>query len=460
MPAVHIAAQIADHLDLSLDLDPNLGRRAALEDALRRAVGAGRLAAGTRLPSTRALASELGLARATVVGAFEQLVAEGYLAAQHGSGTVVAEVGRPTLPPDATAASRPALLRDLLPGEPDHGSFPRAQWSAAVRRVLATSPDDLFAYDDHRGSPALRAALASYLARTRAVVTDPARIVVFGGYGAALALLAATFHRLGITRVAMEDPCLPPHARVVAAGGPQVVPIQVDERGMRVQDLDDEGAAVCTPTHQFPMGVALAPARRTALVAWAREAGAWIVEDDYDGEFRYDRQPVGALQGLDPDRVIYAGTASKSLAPGLGIAWMVLPPALVEPVIETKRLRRPAVSTIEQAALADFIERGTLDRHVRRMRTTYRRRRDALLDVLRPHFDVVGPAAGLHLTALTDREDELRERAASRSIALFGIGDHVIGEQTQRGLVIGYSRSPAHAFPAALERLASVLEDA
>lgn len=440
-------------VDIALDIDMTRGRQAGIEDAIRRAVLSGRLHAGTAVPASRALAAELGLARATVVGAYEQLVAEGYLVARRGSGTVVADVHVPSAPPPSRQAVRPRILRDLLPGEPDHGAFPRGQWLGALRRVLLSSPDDLFAYDDHRGSPALRSALAGYLARSRAVVADPAHIVVFNGYPSAISTLTATLHGLGVDRVAMEDPCLPPHVRVVAASGVEVVPVPVDDDGLRVGDLDAVGAVICTPTHQYPMGVALAPHRRAALVTWAREAGAWVVEDDYDGEFRFDRHPVGALHGLDPDRIVYAGTASKSLAPGLGIAWLVVPPVLVEPLLETKRLRRPAVSTIEQAALADFITTGRFDRHVRRMRTRYRRRRDAMLAVLAPRFDVIGVSAGLHLTVLTDREDELVERAAAESVALSGIGDHVIGDQARRGLVIGYSRSAAHAYPAALERL-------
>ena len=447
-------------MDLALDVDPALGRRAGLEDALRQAVVSGQLAAGARLPSSRALARELGVARATVVGAFEQLVIEGYLVAEQGSGTRVAAIASMGDEHVATEIERRVLHTDLLPGEPDLGSFPRSQWASAVRRVLTTSGDELFSYGDQRGRRELRVALAAYLARARGVDAHPDRIVVVPGYSAAMPLLADAFSALGIDRVAVEDPCLPPHARALASAGQQVVAIPVDDGGLLVQDLGDEGAVICTPTHQYPTGVALSPARRGALVAWARETGGWIVEDDYDGEFRYDRHPVGALQGLDPSRVIYAGTASKSLAPGLGLAWLVLPPALVEPVVSARRLRRSAVSAIEQAALADFIETGRLDRHIRRMRAIYRRRRDAVLEILAPHFEVIGVSAGLHVTAVTDRERELVERAAKRSIVLFGIGEHVLAERAMSGLVIGYSRAAAHEWPASLERLASVVEDA
>ncbi len=286
---------------------------------------------------------------------------------------------------------------------------------------------------------------------------------MFGGFASALSILAATFQRLGLDRVAIENPCLPPHARVIAGAGSRLVPITVDGDGIQVTELGDERVVVCTPAHQYPMGVVLSPARRAALVDWARTRDAWIVEDDYDGEFRYDRRAVGAMQGLDPERVIYGGTASKSLAPGLGLAWLVLPPMLVDPVLETKRSRRPAVSTIDQAALADFIASGGLDRHIRTQRLAYRRRRDELVRLIAeraPWLDVTGIAAGLHITALLHDRDErvVIDAARRRSVALFGIGDHCIGTPARAGLVVGYSRSPAHAFPAALDRLAGVLD--
>jgi GntR family transcriptional regulator/MocR family aminotransferase len=433
-----------------------------VEQALRQAIVSGGLTPGTRLPSSRALASELGCARATVVAAYEQLVAEGYLLAAAGSGTTVASVRVPA-PIGATESPSP-YFTELLPGEPDPSSFPRQAWAASLRRVLHTSPDSMLRYGDRRGSAELRIALASYLARSRSVVVDPSRVVIFGGFASALSVLATTFHRLGVSTVAIEDPGLPPHRGVIAASGPSVVPAPVDDDGVRVDQLGSAGAVVCTPAHQYPMGVVLSAARRAALVEWARDRDGWIVEDDYDGEFRYDRRPVGAMPGLAPDRVVYGGTASKSLAPGLALAWLVLPPSLLEPVLETMRLRRDAVSSIEQAALADFITSGRLDRHVRAQRLHYRRRRDVMVQLLRdnaPWLEVTGVSAGLHVTAFVrDRDErEVIERAAARSVALFGIGNHSLLAPPRQGLVIGYSRSPAHSFPHALEMLASVLAD-
>ncbi|MEY2427016.1 MAG: GntR family transcriptional regulator / MocR family aminotransferase [Actinomycetota bacterium] len=448
-------------MDVLLEVGPGRTRAAAVERALRRSILSGQLAPGTRVPSSRELASELGCARATIVAAYEQLAAEGYLLAAGGSGTTVATV-RTTLPTSATASPNP-FFTELLPGEPDPSSFPRQAWAAALRKVLHSNPDSLLRYGDRQGLTDLRVALASYLARSRSVVVDPSRVVIFGGFASALSVLATTFHRLGISRVAVEDPGLPPHKVVIAASGPTIVPIPVDDDGLCVGELGEERAVLCTPAHQYPMGVVLSAARRVALIEWARERDGWIIEDDYDGEFRYDRRPIGARQGLDPDRVVYGGTASKSLAPGLGLAWLVLPPMLLEPVLDTMRLRRDAVSSIEQAALADFIASGRLDRHVRAQRLHYRRRRDAMMAVLAdkaPWLEVTGVSAGLHVTALLGDRDEAEVigQAARRSVALFGIANHSTAAPMRHGLVIGYSRSAEHAFPQALETLATVLD--
>jgi GntR family transcriptional regulator / MocR family aminotransferase len=321
----------------------------------------------------------------------------------------------------------------------------------------------LFKYGDRRGLTELRVALAGYLARSRSVVVDPTRVVIFGGFASALSTLSTTFAALGIARVAVEDPGLPPYVKVVGAGDVEIVPVPVDDDGICIDDLGDERAVLCTPAHQYPMGVVLSATRRARLIEWAREHDAWIVEDDYDGEFRYDRRPIGAMQGLDPDRVVYGGTASKSLAPGLGIAWLVVPSSLLEPVLDTKRLRRDAVSTIEQAALAEFIASGHFDRHIRSQRLHYRRRRDSLLRLFASRtdlLDVTGVSAGLHVTAFVrDRDErEVLDIALQRGIAMVSLGNHRIALPHRHGLVIGYSRSPTHAFPAALDALEGVLD--
>ena len=215
-----------------------------------------------------------------------------------GAGTTVASVGTPV----ALDTPEPAVgvFTELLPGEPDPSSFPRRAWAASVRKVMQLSPDSLFTYGDRRGLTELRVALAGYLARSRSVVVDPARVVIFGGFASALATLSATFAALGIARVAVEDPGLPPYVRVIGAGGVEIVPVPVDDDGICIDDLRDARAVLCTPAHQFPMGVVLSATRRARLIQWARQHDAWVVEDDYDGEFRYDRRPIGAMQGLDP----------------------------------------------------------------------------------------------------------------------------------------------------------------
>ncbi len=454
-------------LILELDLTRPRGRQARLEVALRDAVRGGRLPAGTRLPSSRAFADQLGVARSTVVSAYEQLVAEGYLRARQGSGTEVAPL------PTAAAVERPptsspnSVSLDLVPGEPDRSLFPRAAWLAAGRRALDGPDDDLFGYGERRGHPGLRASLAAYLGRARAVVTDPGHITVLAGMTAALGFLAEALRATGVERVAVEDPSLPPLRQLFSDAGLVTVSVPVDDEGLSVASLElaDVGAVLVTPAHQYPLGVTMSPARRAALLDWARRIGGWVIEDDYDAEFRYDRQPVGALQGLDPERVVYAGTASKSLGAGLRLGWLVVPPDLLTP-LDRAIGRRGAVSSVEQATLAAFIDAGELDRQIRRARAIYRGRRDVLVERLRtdvPDLTLSGIAAGLHLTALLPAagpsEAELVRRAARRSVALFGLGSHWCGDARGEGLVLGFGRPPQHRFPAAVDQLIAILRE-
>src|SRR2546428_3843151 len=301
---------------LQLTLDPRGGRRDALESSLRAAIRAGRLAAGARLPSTRALAIDLGLARGTVVEAYAQLTAEGYLEARHGAGTWVAGValGAPDVAARAQRTAR-ASRYCFHPGLPDLTAFPHAAWASALRRGLREAPAASLGYGDPRGRPELREAIAAYLARARGAVADPELIVICAGFRHGLSLVARSLRG----RVAMEDPCLETHREVAAAAGLRVVPLAVDSHGARTDLLDATRAvaAVLAPAHQFPLGAVLHPERRAAAVAWARSTGGLLIEDDYDAELRFDRPPVGVLQSLDADHVAYGGTVSKTLAPGL-----------------------------------------------------------------------------------------------------------------------------------------------
>ncbi|SCG58306.1 MocR-like pyridoxine biosynthesis transcription factor PdxR [Micromonospora inositola] len=456
-------------VDLHLELDATGGRRAGLERALRAAIRDGRLPPSTRLPATRALAAELGVARGTVSAAYDQLVAEGWLVARVGAGTEVSPQ-RPAVPPGPAPAPATAPPRyDLRPGSPDVGAFPVAAWLRSTRRALATAPATAYGYGDPRGRPELRAALAGYLGRARGVLADPERIVVTTGYVQALVLLTTVLRDAGQPVLAMEDPGLPFHREVVRRQGGRVVPLPVDDRGARTEllgagELADVAAAVVTPAHQYPSGVTLHPARRHALTGWARDAGALVVEDDYDGEFRYDRQPVGAVQGTAPEQVAYVGTAAKTLGPALRLAWLVLPARLVEPVVEAKRHLDVQTEVVGQLALADLIDSHGYDRQVRTVRRHYRQRRDLLLDRLGGRL-AGGVSAGLHAVVPLPRggptEAEVLARAAARGLALAGLdphGHHPGGHPP--GLVVGYATPPSYAYPAALEALTEVLRTA
>jgi GntR family transcriptional regulator/MocR family aminotransferase len=462
---------IAAGPDLLVELDPALGPRAALERWLRQAVRSGRLQSGTRLPSSRVLARDLGLARGTVSEAYRQLVSEGYLAARQGAGTSVAPalIRLPIPTPPEPSAAQPRA--DFRPGAPNLSSFPREPWLAATRRVLAGASSEVFGYGDPRGRPELRHALADYLGRARGVLVRPDLLVICSGYTQGLGLLCQALHECGATAVALEEPSLPDYPRIVARQGLQAHPLPVDDAGARVDLLEDlpVDAVVLTPAHQTLLGVTLASTRRAAVLTWARQAGTLVIEDDYDGEFRYDRQPVGALQGLDPDRVVYAGTTSKTLAPGVRLAWLVLPPWLLEPVVEAKRLADRHTTTLDQLVLAELIESGGFDRHLRRSRLRYRRRRDRLRAAIAervPALRLEGIAAGLHaVTLLPGRgptEQQALAHAASRSVALERLSRfywHTANDPSTHGLVIGYARPPEHGFAAALDILTGVLAD-
>ncbi|MDX3380345.1 PLP-dependent aminotransferase family protein [Streptomyces niveiscabiei] len=384
---------------------PARTRGRAVRQALREAIRTGRLAAGTRLPSSRDLAADLGVSRGLVTEAYEQLTAEGYLRSGRGAGTWVGDAVRAAAPRARDRAPRsPAARADFVPGSPDLSLFPRAAWSAAQRAVLAGLPHQDLGYPDPRGLPRLRTALAALLTRRRGVVADPERLIVVSGVAQALTLLGGAFHARGIREVGVEDPGSPPHAALYAGAGLGVVPLPLDDGGLALGPLRHARvrAVVTTPAHQFPTGIAYAPQRRARLLEWARAVDGFVVEDDYDGDFRYDRDPVGALQGLDPERVAYTGSVSKSLAPGLRLGWLLVPEALAEDVIERKRTADLGHPALDQAVFARFVERGDHDRHLRRCGRAYRERRDTLLASLADHFpgtEVSGIAAGLHVIA-------------------------------------------------------------
>ena len=393
--------------DLFLPRPPEAGAGKALRltQQLRAAILSGQLAEGERLPPTRVLAADLGISRSVVVQAYSDLVADGYLEARQGAGTRVR--GRAAAPEPAedvapaTLLQTPAAIR-LLGGLPDPRLFPRARWLRHYRAALAAIPDGELSYPDHRGAPDLRRALSAHLGRVRGVLADPDRVLVCGGVTQGVALIGRALHRTGARRIAVEDPCFAPHRSALALTGLTPVPIPVDDRGLDVDRLaeHDVAAVLLAPAHSFPAGATLDRDRRDALLAWARQADALVIEDDYDADLRYDRTPIGALQGQAPQHVAYLGSASKTFSPALRLGWIVAPPDLRAALEQEKRHDDMGSSLIEQLAFARLVHSGDLARHLRRTRPVYRRRRDAVIAALArqlPDAVPAGAAAGLHL---------------------------------------------------------------
>ena len=436
-----------------------------LEGQLREAIRTGRLRAGERLPSSRALAAQLGLSRGLVLDCYRQLRAEGYLTTHAGSATRVAAGARvPGLPaePDVT----PRLAVDFIPNLPDLTSFPRRDWAWALRESSTRATAGELGYGEPRGSQLLREVLAAYLRRVRAAAADPAHIVVCAGFAQGLNLILRALARGGLTQVAIEDPGDLYNSEVSQRTRVEVVPVPIDEKGIVVEALAATRvrAVVLTPTHQAPTGVVLAPERRHELLDWASERDATIIEDDYDAEFRYDREPVGTLQGLAADRVALIGTASKALAPALRLGWIVCPPALVEAVADEKRLADRGSPGLDQLALALLIESGRYDRHLRRMRAIYAGRRAVLARTLAEHAPEVGLgglAAGFQAVArLPEHLDEQAVVAAARtrSIGLYGMSEfRSSGATRPPELVLGFGNLSEGAIERGIAAISDLL---
>jgi GntR family transcriptional regulator/MocR family aminotransferase len=439
---------------------------AQLERELRDAVRSGRLKPRTQLPSTRALASELGISRGLVVAAYAQLGAEGYLRLRRNAPPLVAAIGAQD--PPRTLAADPYWRYNLRPDLPDFGAFPRDEWLTSYRAALKAAPDRELAYGDVRGVAALRETLVSYLGRARGVVGDAEHTFVCGGFAQAIGLVGGILVRAGRRRIAVEDPGHAVIRELVARSGVEPVPIPVDDEGIDVDGIARAApdAVMVTPAHQFPTGVVLSPERRARLLAWAEEADALLIEDDYDAEFRYDRPPVGALQGLAPARVVYCGSASKTLAPTLRLGWIIAPPRLVRELVDQVLYTAIAPPRLEQLAFADFLGRGELDRHLRRMRLRYRRRRDELVQGLArelPEVEVRGVAAGLYVAAvLPPGTDERRvlEEARARGVGVYGMSEHCARASREPALLLGYAVSSEPSIRAGVRRLAEAVRAA
>ena len=459
---------LATEVFLTLDRKRGVLLRAQLEDQLRHAIRSGRLAAGDRVPSSRALATALGVSRGLVQDCYAQLIAEGYLVSRGGSATRVATAAsRPESTSLAPASAPARLAADFASGVPDLASAPREDWAWAVREACRTAANHEFSYGDPRGSPRLREVLAGYLRRVRAADTTAAQVIICSGMAQGLGLVLRTLAGQGLTQVAFEDPGSPASMTATAAwAGVDAVPVPVDDKGVDVAALDTTGAGavVLTPAHQWPTGVVLAPERRLALVEWATRTNAVIIEDDYDAEFRYDREPVGALQGLAPDLVVALGTVSKSLAPVLRLGWIASPPRLTGPLTRAKQIADRGSPGLDQLALALLIETGRYDRHLRRMRSEYAARREILIHSLAEHAPAVrltGLAAGFHAVAhlpAGTAEDQVIRAAGSRSVGLYGMStcraDHALAPPQ---LVLGFGNTSRRAIQAGIGVLGDIL---
>ncbi len=435
-----------------------------VEQLLREAVRSGRLRLGTPLPSTRVLARDLGVSRGVIVEAYEQLIAEGYLAARARSRTVVA-AGASTVSDQHQHATPPQATFDFRPGLPDLSSFPRQAWGRALRRALHDIHPDQLSYNEPQGVRTLREGLCDYLGRVRGVLTRPDRIVICNGVTQALVLISQALRKRGARRIALEDPSQPDLRRIVSDAGLTPVSVPVDGRGIRVDILErlKVQAVLLTPAHQFPTGSVLDPERRQRLIDWSVRSSAFIIEDDYDAEYRYDRAPVGALQGLAPERVIYAGSLSKILAPALRLGWIIAPAVMYAAIGERKKYADLTSPTLEQLTFADFLRAGELDRHLRRMRSVYRRRRDALIAALARHFPdwrPSGAAAGLHLVAnLPARfsEQEVARLASARSVRIYPMRGYSFKAFFGPALVFGYGSLSENQIGRGISQLAAAL---
>ncbi len=455
--------------DVLIQLVPDSGvaLHRQIEASIREGIRTGRLPRDTALPSTRTLARELDVSRGVVVEAYQQLVAEGYLTSRPGGYTRVAIDAGTASCAEPTRPVRRVTI-DFSPCRADGSQFPRRAWLRSVRRVLNEATPEDFGYVSGRGAPVLHRALAGYLNRARGTSARPENMVICNGYAQGVGLIIGVLAKAGARRLAVEDPSADDDAVPVArAAGLEVIGVPVGEGGISIERLEETeaDALILTPSHQWPTGAVMAAAARAAALRWAERRGALIVEDDYDAEYRYDRAPVGAIQGLAPDRVVYAGTASKTLAPGLRLGWLVAPARLVGALAEAKSLADRGSPMLDQLAFADFVERGEFDQHLRRMRPLYRRRRDTLIAALREKLrdlEPTGIAAGLHLVAYLPNdlhEAAVVEAAARRGIAAYGLAPYRISGEGRDGLIFGYATLGEPAIVAGIDILAAAIDE-
>jgi GntR family transcriptional regulator / MocR family aminotransferase len=484
----------ADFLQLDPSEAPPGGLADWLTDRLRTAISTGHLPVGTRLPATRTLATDLGLSRGVVTESYQRLTEDGHLAGKGRAGTVVvaapsadrttvrsrlrtsarppAAPGEGAKLPDTSCPAAPndeifdrlreAPARiDLTPGVPDLAAFPRSAWLRAERAVLADLESADFGYGDPAGTSTLRRAVAAWLAQYRGIAADPDDLIIVAGVAQAIALVAQMLDHHGTHEIAVEDPGSLGSRQHLRNWGMRTPPIPVDDRGLQVDVLRDSGASavMVTPAHHFPTGVVLDGERRRELIQWATDGGL-IIEDDYDAEHRYDRPPVPALRSMLPDRVIYAGSVSKLLAPALRIGWMLAPPQYKDELIARKRLADLGNSSLPQLTLAALMESGELERQLRFLRRRHRTRRDAMVNAIRNHLPTAtihGAAAGLHLTITFTEGDDTALAAAALEA---GVKTHPLSWHCQLphppGLVLGYAARTPTEITEAIATIAKV----
>ena len=487
--------RVASGLLPMLAVDRTLARplHRQIYEAFRAAILHGRLRPGQRIPSTRVLAVEVGVSRFPVLNAYAQLLAEGYLESRVGAGTVVSE----SLPEQLTAtapvdtkahaikskprriASRCARLtrRESLPwtvhmgpfrvGQVAIDEFPLRLWSNLVARKSRTLKEDAAHYGETMGNPLLRRAIANYLKISRSVRCEPEQVLIVNGSQQALEITARVLLNPG-DPVWIEEPSYSLARSVFTLNECRLVPVPVDAEGLKVaagiKKCRTARAAFVTPSHQFPLGVTLSAARRLQLIDWAQKAGAWILEDDYDSEYRYESLPIASLQGLDPNsRVIYIGTFSKVLFPSLRLGYLVLPPDLIDQFFVARRVMDLGAPTLYQTVLADFIEEGHFARHIRRMRLHYRNLRRTLFDnltkVMGDRVEIVGEDAGMHLTILlrnSESDEEIARRAVRHKLSLWPLSRLYIGPR-QQGLILGFGGTTEKEIPEAIRKLAELI---
>ena len=465
-------------LPLALDRADSTPLGHQLQHQLRAAVRDGRLRAGERLPSSRRLSEELRVSRGMVVACYEQLVAEGYLVGAAGSGTRVADGvsepagrSRPARTTSSSSAARDAVEVDFEYGVPDLRSAPLRDWMWALREAGRTAPTAVMGDEDGAGGLRLREVVAAYHRRVRAGTAEAEHAVIVNGFRQGLVLALGAIARSGVERVGLEDPGPRQHDELVRRAGMDPVAVPVDSAGLDVDALRRSGvrAVLVTPAHQCPTGVVMGPERRQALVAWAAEVDGIVLEDDYDAEFRYDRQPVGSLQGLASDRVLALGSLSKTLAPGIRLGWLLVPLALVDPVVQEKLLTSRGAPALDQLALATLLESGRYDRHVRRMWEVYRRRRDVLASAVTEHapgLRLVGLEAGCHAVLELPEgaaEDDVVQSALRRAVRVYGLSRYRVNAprvseaNVPAALVLGFGNVNEERIRRGVELLGEVL---